>query len=87
MLMEWIQVATIVISVTLSSFGMWLWSRREARTDARHMDLRIDANRRETASLIKEIRDDGKKFSEAMQKLDARHLILEERYLKLREKE
>lgn len=63
--MEWVQFIIFFIGV----FGLFIWNRAEARSDARHMDSKIDANRnlileihKETNALIQVIRDDAKDF-------------------------
>jgi len=52
--MEWFQIFSIIVA----NFGMWLWSRSEARFDSRHMEAKLDANR----DLIHAIHDEMKDF-------------------------
>jgi len=63
--MDWIQFIVFFVGV----FGLFIWNRAEGRSDARHMDNKIDANRnvilevhKETNALIQVIRDDMKDF-------------------------
>lgn len=63
--MEWIQFVIFFIGV----FGLFIWNRTESRTDMRHMDIKLDANRnlilaihKETEALISTIREDMKDF-------------------------
>lgn len=63
--MEWTQFTIFFLGV----FGLFIWNRAEARSDARHMDSQlraqreiIEENRRETNNLIEAIRLDVKDF-------------------------
>lgn len=46
--MEWVQFVIFFLGV----FGLFIWNRAEARSDARHMDSKLEAQR----GLIEEIR-------------------------------
>ena len=50
-IVEWIQFAIFFIGV----FGLFIWNRAEARSDARHADAQLRANR----DLIFEIRKEN----------------------------
>src|ERR1700678_3816299 len=72
--MEWVQFVIFFLGV----FGLFIWNRAEARSDARHMDAQVKSNRdlifevhRETASLIQGIRDDMKDFHGKLERQDA----------------
>ena len=61
--MEWVQFVIFFLGV----FGLFIWNRTEARSDARHMDAQVKSNRdlifevhRETTAVIKGIRDEVK---------------------------
>jgi hypothetical protein len=45
--MEWTQFIIFFIGI----FGLFIWIRTESRNDARHMDIKLDANR----ELIREL--------------------------------
>lgn len=68
--MEWTQFIIFFLGV----FGLFLWNRTESRTDNRHMDAKLDATR----ELVRAIHNESKDFH-------AKLLVLEERYLQLRE--
>lgn len=48
--MEWTQFIIFFLGV----FGLFIWNRTESRSDARHMDAKIDAIRELTHSVHKE---------------------------------
>ena len=61
--MEWVQFIIFFIGV----FGLFIWNRSEARTDARHMDMKLEANRnlmfeihKETQASIKSVQEESK---------------------------
>lgn len=62
--MEWTQFSIFFIGV----FGLFIWNRTESRSDIRHMDNKLDANR----DLINAIHMEMKDFH-------ARLCIIEER--------
>lgn len=70
--MEWTQFILFVLGV----FGLFLWNRTEGREDARHMDGKLESIRALTIAIHEESKD-----------FHARLLVLEDRYLRLREKE
>lgn len=55
---SWIQI----ISLFLANAGLILWFRTESRNDWRHMDNKMEENRRETNSLITAIQEEMKDF-------------------------
>jgi hypothetical protein len=61
-----------VFVMVITVAGLFLWSRSESKSDYRHMDAKIEAN-------LQAIRDEMKDFHGKL-------LILEERYLQMREK-
>lgn len=52
--MEWIQFIIFFIGV----FGLFIWNRAEGRSDARHMDVKLEAQR----NLMNEIHLEMKDF-------------------------
>ena len=52
--MEWTQFIIFFLGV----FGLFLWNRTESRTDIRHMDAKLEANR----NLMMAIHDEMKDF-------------------------
>lgn len=63
--MEWIQFIIFFLGV----FGLFIWNRAESRSDIRHMDNKLEANRsltlevhKETSQLITAIKDEMKDF-------------------------
>lgn len=81
--MDWIQFFGFILTVG----GLFLWSRTEANADRRELRSSIDALRDSTQSqiaithsLIIEMKDEMKDFH-------SRLLVLEDRYLRIREKE
>ena len=57
-----ITLAIAVFTVLASNIVLFLWNRAEARTDARHFDLKLESNRKETLEIINAIRQDIKEF-------------------------
>ena len=51
--MEWTQFAIFFIGV----FGLFIWNRAEARTDARHMDAKLEGQRNLMDSIHQEMKD------------------------------
>lgn len=63
--MDWAQVLTIAgtnLAMLLAMIGMILWFRSESRKDWKHLDEKMEANRRETLSIIESIRLEIKDF-------------------------
>lgn len=56
--MEWMQFVIFCIGVG----GLWLWQRAETRSDLRHMDMKLDANRDLIREIHNETRDMMKDF-------------------------
>lgn len=56
--MEWVQFVIFFLSV----FGLFIWNRTESRTDIRHMETQLKAQR----DLIWEIRVEGINFHNAI---------------------
>lgn len=63
--MDWIQF----IILFLAFLGFFTWNRLESRTDARHMDAKLESNRnislqihKENTDIIAAIREDAKNF-------------------------
>lgn len=48
--MEWVQFFIFCLGVG----GLWFWQRTETRTDIRHMDMKLDANRELIHAIHKE---------------------------------
>lgn len=76
--MDWIQFIIFIGSIV----GLFFWNRSESRTDIRHMDYKLEENRRETNNKIEEwrketntileaIRQDIKDFHSRLEKQDA----------------
>lgn len=73
--MEWTQFIIFFIGV----FGLFIWNRAEARTDARHFDAKIDSIRELTYSIQLEIKDFHNRLCAIEErKEDKSKLILEE---------
>lgn len=56
--MEWTQF----IIMFLGMVGLFAWNRAEARSDARHMDAKMDAWKNESLSLMNAIKEEMKDF-------------------------
>lgn len=56
--MDWTQF----IIMFLGMIGLFAWNRAEARTDARHMDSKIEAWKTETLALMNAIKEEMKDF-------------------------
>ena len=56
--MDWIQF----VLFSIGTFGLWFWSRSESRADWRHMDAKLEENRKETHLLLKAIHEEMKDF-------------------------
>lgn len=56
--MEWIQFVIFFIGV----FGLFIWNRAEARSDARHMDAQLRANSELIRAVHSEIHLEMKDF-------------------------
>lgn len=69
--MDWLQIFSIFLGNIAIVLPLWLWSRSENRTDMREMREEFNAFRN---AMLNETKD-----------FHGRLLILEERYLKLRE--
>jgi hypothetical protein len=54
MIMEWVQFVIFLVGI----FGLFIWNRAEARSDARHMDAKLEGQR----NLINAIHDEMKDF-------------------------
>lgn len=48
--MEWVQFVIFCLGVG----SLWFWQRTETRTDIRHMDIKLDANRELIHAIHKE---------------------------------
>ena len=53
LIMEWVQFAIFFVSV----FGLFIWNRSESRSDIRHMDNKLDANRELINAIHLEVKD------------------------------
>jgi len=73
--MDWIQFFGFILTVG----GLFLWSRTEANADRRELRASIDALKDSTHIILTEMKDEMKDFH-------ARLLVLEDRYLRIREK-
>jgi hypothetical protein len=51
--MEWVQFVIFFIGV----FGLFVWNRSESRSDIRHMDNKLDANRELINAIHLEMKD------------------------------
>ena len=51
--MDWIQFALMIISF----IGLFVWNRTESRSDMRHMDAKLEANRNLIMAIHQEIKD------------------------------
>lgn len=56
--MDWVQFATMFISVT----GLFVWNRSESRSDYRHTDAKIDAIRELVHEMHKESMEERRDF-------------------------
>lgn len=70
--MEWIQFIIFFIGV----FGLFIWNRAESRSDTRHMDAQLKANR----DLIFEVHAESMEFRRQMleESMEFRKQIFEE---------
>lgn len=66
--MEWTQFVIFCVGV----FGLFIWNRTESRSDARHMDQKLDAIRELTYTFMQDSLEERKDFH-------ARLCIIEER--------
>lgn len=71
--MEWLQIFVLMAGNLATILPLWLWNRTEANADRRELRQAMDMN-------FKAIHDEMKDFH-------GRLLILEDRYLRIREKE
>mgnify|MGYP001572084734 CR=1 FL=1 len=55
---SWIQIA----SLFLANAGLIVWFRAESRSDWRHMDAKMDANKAETTVILNSIQSEIKDF-------------------------
>ncbi len=69
--MEWTQFAIFFIGV----FGLFIWNRAEGRSDARHMDAKLETQRslimeihRESRASDEKVERDFRAYNEAMEK-------------------
>jgi hypothetical protein len=76
--MEWIQLVIFFIGV----LGLFIWNRVEARSDARHMDSKLESQRslilevhRETDANIKAIHEEMKDFHGRLCAIEERNKI------------
>jgi hypothetical protein len=51
--MDWIQFIVFFVGV----FGLFIWNRSESRSDIRHMDNKLDANRELVRAIHLETKD------------------------------
>ena len=58
--MDWIQFATLFVTFV----GLFIWNRTESRSDARHMDQKLDSSRQ----LFLEMQRENQRRSEENQK-------------------
>ena len=58
--MDWVQFVVFCLGVG----GLWFWQRTETRSDMRHMDLKLDANR----ELIHEVHKETNGLMKSFQK-------------------
>ena len=62
--MDWIQFATLFVTFV----GLFIWNRTESRSDARHMDQKLDSSRQ----LFLEMQRENQRRSEENQKENQR---------------
>lgn len=55
--MEWFHILGMMFGNLAVILPLWLWNRAEARSDSRHMDLKIDAIRELTHAIHLEMKD------------------------------
>ena len=72
--MDWLQFIIFCVGV----FGLFFWNRTESRTDARHMDAKLESNRnlsiqihKENQDVIWAIRQDIQDFHGKIERQDA----------------
>lgn len=51
--MDWVQFSIFFVGV----FGLFVWNRSESRSDIRHMDNKLDANRELINAIHSEVKD------------------------------
>lgn len=65
--MEWVQFVIFFIGV----FGLFLWNRAEARSDARHYDAQLKANTELFREIHRETLTEMKDFHGRLERIDA----------------
>lgn len=73
--MDWVQFAIMFITFV----GLFIWNRTEARTDARHMDVKLESNRNLSTQIHKENRDLIDAIRQDMRDFHGRMCAIEER--------
>jgi hypothetical protein len=73
--MEWVQFIIFFIGV----FGLFIWNRAEARSDARHMDAKLESQRNFTDAKLESQRNLINAIHEEMRDFHTRLCIIEER--------
>lgn len=73
--MDWIQFFGFIIAIA----GLFYWSRTEANADRRELRASIDTLRDSTYAILSKMNEESKEFH-------GRLLVLEDRYLRIREK-
>lgn len=63
---SWIQI----LSLFLANAGIIFWFRTESRNDWRHMDNKMEENRRETIQILKAIQEEIKDFHGKLCKIE-----------------
>jgi len=62
--MEWLQVLLMTFGNIAWILPLFLWTRAEARADARHADAENKELRKELAEVLKSIKEEGRIFRE-----------------------
>ena len=73
--MDWIQFIIFIGSTV----GLFFWNRSESRADMRHMDAKLDQNRKDTNDILRGIQDEVKGIQNEMKDFHGRLCSIEER--------
>ena len=68
--MEWVQFVIFFIGV----FGLFIWNRAEARSDARHMDAKLEGQRALLQAIWQESKENEKKWNKIIQDFNEKWL-------------
>ena len=77
--MDWIQVLVLFLANLALVVPLFIWNRTESRTDARHMDVKLEGQRqlilavhKESSDLISAIHNEMKDFHKRLCEIEAK---------------